>query len=126
SQSQSPRSRALCSGVKSILAGAAELAGTPALAQDAGEPGWMLPTIVVIGRSEGDIERLPGAVTSVTAQELELKQPRSTEEALRAVPGVAIKPEEESAIVANIGIRGLSSADYKTLILEDGVPVAPG
>ena len=37
-----------------------------------------------------------------------------------------MKPEEESAVVANIGMRGISSADYKTLILEDGVPVAPG
>ena len=37
-----------------------------------------------------------------------------------------MKPDEESAVVANIGMRGISSADYKTLILEDGVPVAPG
>jgi Fe(3+) dicitrate transport protein len=85
-----------------------------------------LPTIVVVGQADGDIERQPGAVSLVTPETLRLQQPRSTEEALRAVPGVAIKPEEESAIVANIGIRGLSSADYKTLILEDGVPVAPG
>jgi Fe(3+) dicitrate transport protein len=85
-----------------------------------------LPTIVVIGHAESDIARQPGAVAIVTAEELSLKQPRSTEEVLRAVPGVSIKPEEETAIVANIGVRGLSSADYKTLILEDGVPVAPG
>lgn len=85
-----------------------------------------LPKVVVVGTEEGDVERQPGSVGIVTQEELTLKQPRSTEEALRAVPGVAIKQEEESAIVANIGIRGLSSADYKTLILEDGVPVAPG
>lgn len=85
-----------------------------------------LPSISVVGQAEGDTERQPGAVAIVTTEELILKQPRSTEEALRGVPGVAVKPEEESAIVANIGIRGLSSADYKTLILEDGVPVAPG
>ncbi|MBC6906556.1 TonB-dependent receptor [Saccharophagus sp. K07] len=85
-----------------------------------------LPTINVVGQTEGDAARQPGAVAIVTTEELELKQPRSTEEALRAVPGVAIKGEEESAIVVNIGIRGLSSADYKTLVLEDGVPVAPG
>jgi Fe(3+) dicitrate transport protein len=85
-----------------------------------------LPTILVIGTSGEDRERQPAASTLVTAEELRLQQPRSTEEALRHVPGVSIKPEEETAIVANIGIRGLSSADYKTLILEDGVPVAPG
>ncbi len=86
----------------------------------------VLPKVVVVGTEEGDGERQPGAVAIVTEEELQIRQPRSTEEALRAVPGVAIKPEEESAIVANIGIRGLSSADYKTLILEDGVPIAPG
>lgn len=86
----------------------------------------VLPKVVVVGTEEGDSERQPGAVAIVTEEELQIRQPRSTEEALRAVPGVAIKPEEESAIVANIGIRGLSSADYKTLILEDGVPIAPG
>lgn len=42
------------------------------------------------------------------------------------MPGIHIKGEEETAVVANIGIRGLSAADYKSLILEDGVPVAPG
>lgn len=85
-----------------------------------------LPKVVVVGTEEGDVERQPGSVTVVTEEELQIRQPRSTEEALRSVPGVVVKPEEESAIVANIGIRGLSSADYKTLILEDGVPVAPG
>lgn len=85
-----------------------------------------LPTIVVIGSSGEDRQRLPAANTVISSEALRLRQPRSTEEALRHVPGVSIKPEEESAIVANIGIRGLSSADYKTLILEDGVPVAPG
>lgn len=85
-----------------------------------------LPTIAVVGEAEGDAQRQPGAVSVVSSEELSLKQPRSTEEALRSVPGVSVKPEEETAIVANIGIRGLSSSDYKTLILEDGVPVAPG
>ncbi len=99
--------------------------GAPAQAQDP-EDARGMPTIVVVGEAQSDIERQPGAVSIVTAEDLRIQQPRSTEEALRLVPGVAIKPEEESAIVANIGIRGLSSSDYKTLILEDGAPVAPG
>ena len=85
-----------------------------------------LPTILVIGTSNSDRERQPAANSIVSAEQLRIQQPRSTEEALRSVPGISIKPEEESAIVANIGLRGLSAADYKTLILEDGVPVAPG
>lgn len=85
-----------------------------------------LPAIDVVGQEEGDVAKQPGSVGIVTAEEMKLSQPKSTEEALRNVPGVVIKPEEESAIVANIGMRGLSAGDYKTLILEDGVPVAPG
>lgn len=85
-----------------------------------------MPAIYVIGKEENAALRQPGAVSIVGLEEMELRQPRSTEEILRTVPGVTVKPEEESAIVGNIGMRGLSSADYKTLILEDGVPVAPG
>jgi Fe(3+) dicitrate transport protein len=106
-----------------LTLGSSALLMNPALAE---APLKSLPKVVVVGTEEGDVQRQPGSVALVTEEELQIRQPRSTEEALRAVPGVAVKPEEESAIVANIGIRGLSSADYKTLILEDGVPVAPG
>lgn len=86
----------------------------------------VLPRIDVIVGGEEAISRQPGAVTIVGPAQLERIQPLSTEDALRSVPGVHIKGEEETAVVANIGIRGLSAADYKSLILEDGVPVAPG
>ncbi|MBA3981692.1 MAG: TonB-dependent siderophore receptor, partial [Alcanivorax sp.] len=86
----------------------------------------LLPQIDVVGRSEEDIRRQPGAVSLVSREDMDIVQPSSTEDMLRRVPGVYIKREEESAIVANIGIRGLSSADFKTLVLEDGVPIAPG
>lgn len=85
-----------------------------------------LTRIDVIGDGAQAVTSQAGSVGIVTREELELMQPMSTEAALRGVAGVVIKPEEESAIVANIGIRGLSAADYKSLILEDGVPVAPG
>lgn len=100
---------------------AASSAGTFA----ADEPRTMTK-VVVVGTQEGDIENQPGSVSLITEEDLTLRQPRSTEDALRSVPGVTIKGEEESAVVANIGVRGLSSGDYKTLILEDGVPIAPG
>lgn len=83
-----------------------------------------LPRIDVLGGSEQDLAKVPGAAQVITAQELARMQPLSTEAALKQVPGVVIKPEEESAVVANIGMRGLSAGEYKTLILEDGVPVA--
>ena len=83
-----------------------------------------LPRIDVLGGSQDAMSKIPGSAQVVTAQELARIQPMSTEAALKQVPGVVIKPEEESAIVANIGMRGLSAGEYKTLILEDGVPVA--
>lgn len=86
----------------------------------------VLPRIDVIAGGENAIEQQPGSVSIVGPTQIEQIQPLSTEDALRTVPGVHIKREEESGIVANIGIRGLSAADYKSLILEDGVPVAPG
>lgn len=99
-------------------------AGTEASA-DASTDATNLPRIVVVG--EGDAaERIPGAVSVVTAEEIDRIQPRSTEDLLRRVPGVHIKREEESAVVTNIGVRGLTAGDYKTLVLEDGVPVQPG
>lgn len=103
------------------------LTGQTAQAQSQGEgEGPRLPVIYAVGQNKTEAYRQPGAVALVTLEEIVLKQPRSTEEMLRNVTGITIKPEEESAIVANIGMRGLSSGDYKTLILEDGVPVAPG
>lgn len=95
-------------------------------AANAEEQAVRLPSIDVVGQEGTDIARQPGSVTIVNKEQLEMLQPRSTEEALRGVPGIVIKPEEESAVVTNIGMRGLSAGDYKTLTLEDGVPVAPG
>ncbi len=86
----------------------------------------VLPTIQVIGSQEDSISKIPGAAVIVSQEQIQQFTPSSTEEILKRVSGVYVKPEEESAIVANIGMRGISSADYKTLILEDGVPVAVG
>jgi Fe(3+) dicitrate transport protein len=85
-----------------------------------------LPRISVINDSADAITQQPGSISVVDSEQLERIQPLSTEDALRRVPGVHIKGEEETAVVGNIGIRGLSASDYKTLILEDGVPIAPG
>jgi Fe(3+) dicitrate transport protein len=85
-----------------------------------------LPRIDVISGGEEAIAKQAGSVSIVDKAQLERIQPLSTEDALRGAPGVHIKGEEETAVVANIGIRGLSASDYKTLILEDGVPIAPG
>jgi Fe(3+) dicitrate transport protein len=85
-----------------------------------------LPRIDVVGRAAEESNRIPGSVSVVTPEEIDRIQPRSTEDVLRRVPGIYIKREEESAVVTNIGVRGLTAGDYKTLVLEDGVPIQPG
>ena len=85
-----------------------------------------LPRIRVVAPDTLTRARVPGAVYSVTLDDIEEIQPRSNEDLLRRVPGIYIKREEDSAVVTNIGVRGLPAADYKTLMLEDGVPVQFG
>jgi Fe(3+) dicitrate transport protein len=89
------------------------------------EPSHVLAPVTVLGR-QLDAGLLPGSVAVVTAEELLEIQPRSTEDVLRRVPGIYVKGEEENAVVVNVGVRGLPAGDYKTLVLEDGVPVQPG
>lgn len=85
-----------------------------------------LPRIEVVAKTEDGAALIPGAVTVLSAEDIDRLQPLSTEDVLRRVPGVHVKREEESAVVTNIGVRGLSAGDYKTLVLEDGVPVQFG
>lgn len=85
-----------------------------------------LPAIEVVGRREGSVLRQTGTVQIVTREEMEVLRPVSTEDVLRRVPGINTKTEEETAIVSNIGLRGLAASESKSLLLEDGVPVAPG
>lgn len=87
---------------------------------------FKMPALQVVGSEADSISRQTGAVTIIDREEIERIQPTSTEDVLRRVPGINVKTEEESAVVSNIGIRGLSASEAKSLVLEDGVPVAPG
>jgi Fe(3+) dicitrate transport protein len=97
--------------------------------QQAGQQKQIMPAIEVI-RVRG--QRIPhaydetGSVVLLNRAAIERHQPLSTEDVLRRVPGINIKVEEETAIVSNFGIRGLSASESKALVLEDGVPIAPG
>jgi len=86
-----------------------------------------LPRIDVIGEEEDAVARQPGSVAIITEEELQLQQPISVQDALKSVPGVIIREEEGYGFIPNIGIRGLNpNRSQKLLVLEDGVPVAPG
>ena len=86
-----------------------------------------LPRIDIIGNEEQAISKLPGSVAVIEKEALALKQPLSTQDALKAVPGIVIREEEGYGFIPNIGMRGLNpNRSQKVLVLEDGVPVAPG
>ena len=97
---------------------------------DVGEAGdKIMPAIEVIrviGDSTSALLKQTGSVVIINQDQIDKIQPLSTQDVLRSIPGVNIKSEEETAIVSNIGIRGLSASESKSLLLEDGVPVAPG
>ncbi len=85
-----------------------------------------MPSMQVVGSADDAVSRQTGAAVIVTKEEIERSQPSSTQDVLRRVPGINAIAEEETGVVSNIGIRGLSASESKSLILEDGVPVAPG
>ncbi|MBA3988548.1 MAG: TonB-dependent siderophore receptor [Idiomarina sp.] len=94
---------------------------------DANHP--LMPSIEVIsvkGQTAAHRFDETGSVVLVTEQDIARIQPLSTEDMLRRIPGINVKSEEETSVVANFGLRGLSASESKSLILEDGVPVAPG
>lgn len=85
-----------------------------------------LEVIRVVGQTAPVLLEQTGSVVVINREQIEQIQPLSTEDILRRIPGINIKSEEETSIVSNFGMRGLSASESKSLMLEDGVPVAPG
>lgn len=109
--------------------GAVSLAAVAEEAATESSASKVMPSIEVIRvKGEQQVHRFEetGSVILIDRTQIEQVQPLSTEDVLRRVPGINIKGEEETSIVANFGIRGLSAGESKSLLLEDGVPVAPG
>ncbi|OZB40905.1 MAG: TonB-dependent siderophore receptor [Alishewanella sp. 34-51-39] len=109
--------------------GAVSLAAVAEEAATESSASKVMPSIEVIRvKGQQQVHRFEetGSVILIDRTQIEQVQPLSTEDVLRRVPGVNIKSEEETSIVANFGIRGLSAGESKSLLLEDGVPVAPG
>ena len=77
----------------------------------------------IAGTSEV-LERIPGSVEVLGAEQLEQARVFSTSEALRKSAGVNVRDEEGFGLRPNIGIRGLNpTRSTKVLLLEDGVPL---
>lgn len=86
---------------------------------------YAMPGITIIGQKERLFAKIPGAVSYIDQQELNLAKPLSGNEIMRRVPGVHIVDEEGIGMRINIGIRGLDpDRSRSVLMLEDGIPVA--
>lgn len=90
------------------------------------QPAPGIEVIRITGNQQSHSYLETGTVNLISRAQIEAVQPLSTEDVLRRIPGINIKGEEETSIVANFGLRGLSASESKSLLLEDGVPVAPG
>ncbi len=94
-------------------------------ASSSGDETVAVPEVDVIGRSEKDVESVPGSADVVSEEDLDQQKALNANEALRMVPGVHVQPEEGMGLRQNIGIRGLNpTRSRKVLVLEDGVPIA--
>jgi Fe(3+) dicitrate transport protein len=90
-------------------------------------PGALAEQVVVsssrIAGTPEVLERIPGSVEILGAEQLEQSRVFSTTEALRKAAGVNVRDEEGFGLRPNIGIRGLSpTRSTKVLMLEDGIP----
>lgn len=85
---------------------------------------YVMPRVDVIGR-RGNLATIPGSAAVLDAYSLERARVLTANEALRKLPGLAVRDEEGFGLRPNIGIRGLNpNRSSKTTLLEDGVPLA--
>lgn len=74
-----------------------------------------------------DEVRFAGSFTAVGEDELRALAPEGVGDVLRRVPGLHVAAEDGAGLFVNVGVRGLAPArSAKVLVLEDGVPIAPG
>ncbi|MCC6274639.1 MAG: TonB-dependent receptor plug domain-containing protein, partial [Leptospiraceae bacterium] len=89
------------------------------------EKKWQSAQIQVIGESKKELKRIPGSAIILDKKYLEETKPMDGMEAMKKVPGVAIRYQDPIGLTMNLGFRGVSNeVSRKVLILEDGVPVS--
>lgn len=80
--------------------------------------------VVTATRLPTDADRVPAAVTVITAEELAQRQTDRVADALRAVPGLAVAQTGAPGQLTSVFTRGLESRH--TQVLLDGVPLNQG
>ncbi|MCI0490121.1 MAG: TonB-dependent receptor [Blastocatellia bacterium] len=93
------------------------------------KPGAIAEDIVITGSRLADtpevVRRIPGSVDVLDEKTLETSRAFNFAEALRKLPGVYVRDDEGLGTRPHIGIRGLNpTRSTKTLLLEDGIPLA--
>lgn len=85
---------------------------------------YEVPRVEVVGRRD-QLRRIPGSASVLDARSLRASRVLSPNEALRKLPGLAVRDEEGFGLRPNIGIRGLNpTRSTKVTLLEDGIPLA--
>lgn len=136
----SGRSRSLVAASLSLLAATARLTTPPLHAQEpaavppgaaadtaaAAESSGSRPQRIVITatRLPTDADRVPAAVTVISAEELAQRQTDRVADALRAVPGLSVAQTGAPGQLTSVFTRGLESRH--TQVLLDGVPLNQG
>ena len=86
-----------------------------------------MPQIIIIGKRDGLISKIPGSATILNSSEIKQFAPLTSNELLRKVTGVNVVDEEGAGLRLNISIRGLDpDRSRNVLMLEDGIPIALG
>lgn len=90
------------------------------------DPIQLLP-LEVIGQSPRVYKKLPGTVSRLEAENIDLIRPIGTQELLEMIPGInGYADDGFSNSRLSIGIRGLNPRrSSRVLVLEDGVPIQP-
>jgi len=105
-----PRSALSAAIAQALLAGAGSALAVPAFAQDAAAQTELAPVIVTALRREQDILDVPYNISSVSGDEIALRQTLDAPELLRGIAGVSMvdRGQRNAAVVSGIRIRGLN------------------
>jgi len=79
------------------------------------------PVVVTATRIEEPLERIGASVSVITGEEIEARQYRTVEEALRAIPGLEVQRSGSPGRLTTVRIRGAGAQQIQVLI--DGVRV---
>ena len=111
-------------GIAFLLPGAVAAAESGSRPSQSDTAVYVMPRVDVVGKKE-NLPNIPGSAHVLDARTLEAGRVFTANEALRKLPGLAVRDEEGFGLRPNVGIRGLNpTRSTKATLLEDGIPLA--